>query len=379
MANDHILTSKIAGAMIAKAVNNIKSGTITLNTSVDNAKAISPYQAGLLITKGFNKLYTDSYNYPQGIFETNVNANKIHAMTVSGMTILINAAKTKYTNTPPIFYINPSITTTTLPNGKVNVAYSATVTGTNGETPYTWSATGLPNGLAINTSTGVISGTPTVAGDRTITITLTDKLNTQVQKQLSMTIANPALVINTTSLPAATKGTAYSYTVSGSGGSGTGYSWSATGLPAGLNISAAGVISGTPTGATSNVTLTLKDSTNTTVTKTLSLTVEPTEDAAGYPYPSGTLVDTLICSLGGSAVSSCSDQTADLTGLYGIYSTHENDSVWYVIRLNNQNIYISGTSSMGSLFRMCWVRTGSTYNTSLNGIGSRIYIYKIKD
>ena len=43
---------------------------------------------------------------------------------------------------------------------------------------------------------------------------------------------------------------------------GAGYSWSATGLPTGLSLSAGGVLSGTPTTGTANAIVTLTDSTS---------------------------------------------------------------------------------------------------------------------
>src|ERR1700681_2498401 len=69
----------------------------------------------------------------------------------------------------------PVVTTTSLPNGTVNAAYSATLTASGGTTPYSWSiSTGaLPAGLALASSTGVISGTPTATGTTNFTVQVT--------------------------------------------------------------------------------------------------------------------------------------------------------------------------------------------------------------
>ena len=92
----------------------------------------------------------------------------------------------------------PSITTSSLPNGTVGVAYSQTLAVTGGTTPYTWTiASGtLPAGLTLS-SGGVISGTPTTAGGPTsVTFQVTDSTSATATKSLSITVAYAAWDVN---------------------------------------------------------------------------------------------------------------------------------------------------------------------------------------
>jgi hypothetical protein len=84
-----------------------------------------------------------------------------------------------------------SITTSSpLPSGTLDVAYSTTLAATGGTTPYTWSITrgNLPDGLSLNSSTGVISGTPTSTGLSIFDVTVTDANNNTNTKEFRLTI-----------------------------------------------------------------------------------------------------------------------------------------------------------------------------------------------
>ena len=85
----------------------------------------------------------------------------------------------------------PSITTSSLPDGKVDEAYSHTLTAT-GTAPITWSIDGgLPAGLSLNADTGEISGTPTADGTAKFTVKATNSAGSDT-KELSITITKAA-------------------------------------------------------------------------------------------------------------------------------------------------------------------------------------------
>jgi hypothetical protein len=79
------------------------------------------------------------------------------------------------------------ITTASLPNGSRNVAYNAQVSATGGAQPYTWSMTGAPSGITINSSTGVISGIG-AAGTYNLQVTVKDANNTSTKKTFKILI-----------------------------------------------------------------------------------------------------------------------------------------------------------------------------------------------
>jgi uncharacterized protein (TIGR03437 family) len=97
-----------------------------------------------------------------------------------------------------------------LPSGTVGVAYtSTTVTATGGSGVYTWSATGLPSGLTIGSTTGAVTGTPGAgtAGTAAVVVTVTDSSSATATKNYSLTInPGPSTVPVIASVSASTEG-----------------------------------------------------------------------------------------------------------------------------------------------------------------------------
>lgn len=203
--------------------------------------------------------------------DTTVAAAKTYAYRVFAFNAVGDSAAS---NTAIVAVLSVTITTTSLPSGAVNTPYNQALVATGGNTPYTWSATGVPAGLTVNTA-GVLSGTPTAPGTFTITATVVDATGSSATKSLTLVVASQ-LVITTTSLPAATVGSTYNRNINVSGGIKS-YTWaiSAGALPPGLNLNTAtGNISGVPTTpGTFAFTIQVTDAVGTTATQNLSITV----------------------------------------------------------------------------------------------------------
>ena len=101
-----------------------------------------------------------------------------------------------------------TITTDTLPDGKVGEAYSHTLTA-DGTAPITWSNDSgkLPAGLSLNENTGEISGTPTTDGTAKFTVKAENSAGSDT-KELSITIAKAAPAEHTVTVKTDGNGTA---------------------------------------------------------------------------------------------------------------------------------------------------------------------------
>ena len=183
----------------------------------------------------------------------------------------------------------PQITTTSLPDATLNAPYSAPVTATGGVPPLKWTLSSgtLPKGLALGSSTTDtvnITGTPTVAGVYTVTVTVTDAdgaSNTSVPFQIVVS----SLALTTTSpLPAGTVDAPYVGVQFTATGGTSPYTFSVAAgstLPPGLSLTAAGDLTGTP-GALGNYSFGISVTDNGTppavITNTYTLVVNPVQD-----------------------------------------------------------------------------------------------------
>ena len=191
---------------------------------------------------------------------------------ISGAVTDSTGAKANATFSITIAPADLTITTASLPDGTVNTAFSAGLSAVGGLKPYTWSASGLPDGVTA-TSAGAVSGTPSTAGNFTVSVTVKDATGASASARFSLTIAPATISITTLTVAGGTVGTPYAASFGASGGI-TPFTWSAAGLPAGLTMSAGGTISGTPTAPGSfNITVTVKDSAGASVSKPFPLTV----------------------------------------------------------------------------------------------------------
>lgn len=177
-----------------------------------------------------------------------------------------------------------ALTVGSYPAGTVGTAYSVDVVSASGGTaPYSYAASGLPDGLSIDAATGAVTGTPSVAGTFNATVTVTDALGGSAAQVRSLVVnpqaPPPPTFVTAATLPQGKVRSAYSTTISVTGGT-PGYTWVRTSgsLPAGLTLTANGAtatISGTPTKqGNSTFTLRVTDAAGQSVLRTFTLQIK---------------------------------------------------------------------------------------------------------
>ncbi|HXI14272.1 MAG TPA: choice-of-anchor Q domain-containing protein [Thermoanaerobaculia bacterium] len=168
----------------------------------------------------------------------------------------------------------PSITSLTPSSGPSSGGTSVTITGTNFAAGATVAIAGAPasNVVVVSSTTITFTTPPQAAGTKTVVVTNPDG---QLATSATGFTYTTDLAITTTALRSGTTGSAYSETLTASGGAPP-YTWTvASGaLPPGLSLASNGSISGTPT--TTGIfdfTARVTDSSIDTVTRLFSITI----------------------------------------------------------------------------------------------------------
>lgn len=191
--------------------------------------------------------------------------------------------------------------TISLPDGNVGVPYFATLSTANAalgsdKVSYAMSANSLPlpSGLALDSTTGDISGTPLVAGTVAVQFQAEDSDGNSTLQTINMTITQNMAVLPVTP-PLGTVLEPYSYTLGALDGI-LPFTWSVvrSSLPTGLTLSSGGVISGTPVNVgTSVTTVQVTDSSTPPLTATLPITLQVSPLTAATPIlPNATVGET---------------------------------------------------------------------------------------
>jgi hypothetical protein len=177
------------------------------------------------------------------------------------------------------------VTTNTLPNASVGGSYNVQLTASGGVAPYVWSVDPISaatlSGIGLSLSGGgAITGSASGLFSNSTTFRVTDSLSGTpniARATLSLVSQASGLAITTTSITSAISGLPYSFALAAGGDANTPYTWSiASGaLPAGLSLSAAGVITGSSTavGFSQSITFKVTDSIGANVSKALTVTV----------------------------------------------------------------------------------------------------------
>ncbi len=142
--------------------------------------------------------------------------------------------------TPPVW-----VTSGTIPSWTQGTAVSLQLTAT-AATAYALSAGTLPAGITLS-ATGLLSGTPTTLGVVSFSVAATGTAGTTPQAFTAAVVTTPPVWVTSGTIPSWTQGTAVSLQLTATAA--TAYALSAGTLPAGITLSATGLLSGTPTGA----------------------------------------------------------------------------------------------------------------------------------
>lgn len=269
-----------ANSVSATVAANSSNSSIPLNISgAATSVAVSGSAShGSAVASGTSITYTPTpgYSGPDTFTYTATNADGTSAPATVTVTV-----------SQPTLAITPA----TLPGATAGSAYNQTLSSSNGTAPYTYAPVSgsVPPGMTFS-SAGVFSGTPSNSGNFNLSIRSTDQYGATGTVSYTISVAAPTIAVSPATLPNGTYGSAYSQTVTASGGNGS-YSFAVTSgsLPSGMTLASGGALSGTPTASGSySFTVTATDGNSFTGSRGYTLTIaSPTLSLSPASVPGG--------------------------------------------------------------------------------------------
>ncbi len=220
----------LVSAVSATVSTNSRNNTITLALSGGTATSVSVTGApahGTATASGTAITYTPDAGY-SGTDSFTWNATNSTGTSASA-TVSLTVTATPLGFTPA---------DTALPAATVGSAWTQTVAASGGTAPYAYSATGLPAGITLNATSGVLSGTPSAAGSYNIQVTASDVYGAGGTVSYTLNVNEAAPLVSAVSATVSTNSRNNTITLALSGGTAT--SVSVTGAPAHGTATASG-------------------------------------------------------------------------------------------------------------------------------------------